>query len=116
MSAAVTIAALPVAALVLRALLRSPFGMRLVRAPSGERWHESATPLFGGVGIYCGLMAGIALAAATGALDSTRLLLGIVAACSILFLAGLVDDIRHLSPAAKLAAQQLGAIPSMATA
>jgi UDP-GlcNAc:undecaprenyl-phosphate/decaprenyl-phosphate GlcNAc-1-phosphate transferase len=105
MSAAVAIAALPVASLVLWALLRSPLGSRLVRAPSGERWHETSTPLFGGVGIYCGLMAGIGLALATGALEASRLLAGIVAACSILFVAGLVDDIRHLSPAAKLAAQ-----------
>ncbi len=105
MSAAVTIAALPVTSLVLWALLRSPYGARLVRAPSGERWHESPTPLFGGVGIYCGLMAGIGLALATGALDASRLLAGIVAACSILFVAGLVDDVHHLRPVTKLAVQ-----------
>jgi len=105
-SAAVTIAALPVAALVLWGLLRSPsLGDRLVAAPSGDRWHDRPTPTFGGVGIMAGLLAGIGLAVATGVLDATWELGGIAAGVLVLFVAGLLDDVRHLSPVAKLVAQ-----------
>ncbi len=105
MSAAVTIAALPVAALVLRVLLRSSVGGRLVAHPTGERWHEAPTPTFGGVGIVLGLFAGVGVAIAAGAVEASSELLGILAGCAILFVAGLVDDIRQLSPLVKLAAQ-----------
>jgi UDP-GlcNAc:undecaprenyl-phosphate GlcNAc-1-phosphate transferase len=105
-SAAVTIAALPVAAAVIWALLRStPAGGRLMAHPSGERWHDVPTPLFGGVGITAGLVGGVALALAAGAVELGGELLGILAGTLLLFVAGLVDDLRHLSPLAKLAAQ-----------
>jgi UDP-GlcNAc:undecaprenyl-phosphate GlcNAc-1-phosphate transferase len=105
-SAAVTIAALPVAASVLWVLLRSSgLAGRLVAHPTGERWHDAPTPTFGGVGIAAGLFAGVGCAIAAGAVDTSGELLGILAGCAVLFVAGLVDDIRHLSPVAKLAAQ-----------
>ena len=104
--AAVTIAATPVAALALWVLLRAPTAAsRLVAHPTGERWHDRATPTFGGVGIACGLAAGVVLALAVGAVEPSWLLAGILAGCALLFAAGLVDDIRHLTPLAKLAAQ-----------
>ncbi len=106
MSAAVTIAALPVAAAVLWALLRSArLGDRLVAHPTGERWHDAPTPTFGGVGITLGLFAGVGCALAAGVVDASGELLGVLGGCAILFVAGLVDDVRHLSPLAKLAAQ-----------
>ena len=104
--AAVTIAALPVAALALWVLLRAPeVSSRLVAHPTGERWHDRSTPTFGGVGIAAGLAAAVVLALAVGAVDATWELAGILAGCAILFLAGLLDDVRHLSPAAKLGIQ-----------
>jgi UDP-GlcNAc:undecaprenyl-phosphate GlcNAc-1-phosphate transferase len=104
--AAVTLVALPVAAAVIWALLRSPtMGARLVAVPSGERWHARPTPTFGGVGIVAGLLAGVALALLVGAVAGSWELAGIVAGCVLLFAAGLLDDVRHLSPLAKLAAQ-----------
>ena len=105
MSAIVTLAALPVAALVLWTLLRSRAGDRLVAVPTGERWHERATPTFGGVGIFLGFAAGVLLAIAAGAVDATPELLGVLGGCALLFVAGVVDDVRSLSPALKLAAQ-----------
>jgi UDP-GlcNAc:undecaprenyl-phosphate/decaprenyl-phosphate GlcNAc-1-phosphate transferase len=101
--------ALPVTALVLAALLRlglgARLGGRLVAAPSGERWHERETPIFGGVGIFLGLAAGIGAAIAIGAVDASSELLGILGGCTILFVAGLLDDAVTLKPLAKLAAQ-----------
>ena len=105
MSAAVAIAAFPVAALVLWTLLRSGLGERLVAVPSGERWHERATPSFGGVGIFFGFAAGILLAIAVGAVDASSELLGVLAGSALLFAAGLADDLFSLSPVAKLGAQ-----------
>jgi UDP-GlcNAc:undecaprenyl-phosphate/decaprenyl-phosphate GlcNAc-1-phosphate transferase len=107
-NATVALAALPVAALVLLGLLRAT-PRRLVRAPDGERWHSGSTPVFGGVGIFAGLVAGLGLAAAAGVTDATGELLGIVAGCAVLFVAGLVDDVRTLPPLAKLAAQLVAA-------
>jgi UDP-GlcNAc:undecaprenyl-phosphate GlcNAc-1-phosphate transferase len=103
--AIVAIAAFPVTLAVLRLLLRSPLGGRLVAVPTGERWHERPTPTFGGVGIFAGFAAGVALALATGAVEWSSELGGILAGTALLFAAGLLDDLRHLSPLAKLAAQ-----------
>jgi UDP-GlcNAc:undecaprenyl-phosphate/decaprenyl-phosphate GlcNAc-1-phosphate transferase len=105
-SAAVTVVALPVASVVLWALLRTPvLGRRLVAVPTDERWHDHSTPTFGGVGLTAGLLAGIGAALAVGAVTGTWELAGIVAGVLLLFCAGLADDVAHLSPIAKLVAQ-----------
>jgi UDP-GlcNAc:undecaprenyl-phosphate GlcNAc-1-phosphate transferase len=103
--AIVAIAAFPVTFAVLWVLLRSPIGGRLVAHPSGERWHESVTPTFGGVGIFAGFAAGVGIALATGAVEWSGELGGILAGSALLFVAGLVDDLGHLTPVVKLAAQ-----------
>ena len=105
MNAIAAVAALSVAALTLFVLLRAGVGGRLVADPSGERWHTRATPTFGGVGIFLGLVAGVGAAVAVGATEATGELLGILGGCAILFVAGFVDDVYTLKPLAKLAAQ-----------
>ena len=109
MNAAVTLAAFPVAALALWAFLRSGVGGRFVAHPSGQRWHEQATPSFGGVGIFLGLLTGLGAALLAGVVDGSSELLGVAGGCTILFLAGLADDLRELPPLVKLAAQFLAA-------
>ncbi len=105
MNAIAAVAALSVAALTLFGLLRAGVGGRLVADPSGERWHARSTPVFGGVGIFLGLVAGVGAAVAVGATDASSELLGILGGCAILFVAGFVDDVFTLRPLAKLAAQ-----------
>jgi UDP-GlcNAc:undecaprenyl-phosphate GlcNAc-1-phosphate transferase len=103
-----TIAALvafPACALVIWVLLRSPFTNRLVAHPSADRWHASSTPLFGGIGIFAGLSAGLWLPVAVGAAHPSKELLGVYAGVALMFLAGLIDDLRHLNPLAKLTMQ-----------
>ena len=113
--AIVSIAAFVVALAVLWLLLRSPAGARLVAVPSDERWHEQPTPTFGGVGIFAGFLAGVLLAIATGALEWSGELGGILAGVAIVFVAGLVDDLWHLSPLAKLGAQIVAAVVVLAS-
>jgi UDP-GlcNAc:undecaprenyl-phosphate GlcNAc-1-phosphate transferase len=105
MSAALATFALPAAALATWALIRSPLGRRVVAEPRGDRWHEQKTPMLGGVGLFAGLLAGVGAALATGALHGSEELFGILGGCAIVFAAGLLDDLRALPPAAKLASQ-----------
>jgi UDP-GlcNAc:undecaprenyl-phosphate/decaprenyl-phosphate GlcNAc-1-phosphate transferase len=113
--AIVSIAAFAVAAAVLWLLLRTPAGARLVAVPSDARWHTQPTPLFGGVGIFAGFTAGVVLALATGAIEWSGELGGILAGVAIVFVAGLVDDLWHLAPLAKLAAQIVAAVVVLAS-
>lgn len=108
MSAAAATVAFPVSALVIWALLRSPLARRLISQPTGERWSEQATPTFGGIGLYLGLATGIAAAIAVGGVHAHEELLGILAAVTLLFVAGLADDLWSMPAPVKLAAQ-LGA-------
>ncbi len=104
------VAAFPVSALAIWALVRSPLALRAISAPRGDRWHTTATPLLGGIGIFLGFLAGVSGVLATGAAPASRELLGIVGGCAILFVAGLADDIFSLGPLAKLGAQVLAAV------
>ncbi|MDX6486843.1 MAG: UDP-GlcNAc:undecaprenyl-phosphate/decaprenyl-phosphate GlcNAc-phosphate transferase [Gaiellaceae bacterium] len=98
-------AALPVSALTIWLLLRAPLGGRVVATPSADRWHRRDTPLFGGVGIFAGLVAGTGLAVAVTSIHVSHELVGIVGGCAILFAAGLLDDLVTLGPLPKVAAQ-----------
>jgi len=104
-STVAAIAALPATAAAIWLLLRTPLARRLVALPSSDRWHEAPTPLLGGLGIFAGLSTGVWLAAAVGAFEPTRALVGIYAGITLLFVAGLLDDLYSLRPLAKLGAQ-----------
>jgi UDP-GlcNAc:undecaprenyl-phosphate/decaprenyl-phosphate GlcNAc-1-phosphate transferase len=94
-----------VAAFVIWSLLRSPVARRLVAHPTGERWSEHPTPTFGGVGIFLGFAAGIAVAFAAGGVHAHSELFGILGGAALLFAAGLIDDVYTLPAAVKLATQ-----------
>lgn len=102
---AVTLAALPIAMLVVWASLRSPLARLVVAAPSGERWHAVETPSVGGIGIFAGVLGGAGLAIAAGVIPASTEILAVLGGCALLFAAGLADDVRGLGPAVKLAAQ-----------
>ena len=106
MSAAASLLGFPAAALVLFGLLRSPAARRVVSPPRVDRWHTQATPHLGGIGIFAGLAGGTLVAVGLGAVPGRHEeLFGILAGCAVLFVAGLVDDVIHLPPVAKLGAQ-----------
>jgi len=104
-SAVAATIALPTAAAVILLSLRTALGRRLVAEPTGDRWHEIPTPITGGFGIFGGLLAGSALAVATGAIEPSSELWGILGGCAILFVAGVIDDARSLGPVTKIGAQ-----------
>jgi len=99
------IAALAASYAVIWVALRSPVFRRLSAAPSADRWHERETPLVGGLGIFAGFLAGALVAVATGALEPSSELWGVLGGCALLFLVGLVDDLYALPAWAKLGAQ-----------
>ncbi|MEN3341522.1 MAG: UDP-GlcNAc:undecaprenyl-phosphate/decaprenyl-phosphate GlcNAc-phosphate transferase [Actinomycetota bacterium] len=103
--AAAALVALPASLLTIWALLRTPAARHVVAAPRADRWHRRSTPLLGGSGIFAGLLAAAGVAGAAGLIPIGHELAGILGGCAILFLAGLLDDVFHLSPLAKLGAQ-----------
>ena len=107
MSALIALSAFPAALAVTAALLRSPLARRVVAVPRGDRWHEAPTPVLGGIGIFAGLLVGVLAAIASGALEPSVELAGIVGGAAIVFGIGLVDDFRSLGPVPKLSAQLL---------
>ena len=114
-SALAAIAALPVAYVVVWATLRTRFARRVVAAPTGERWSTETTPSLGGVGIVAGILAGVGLCLAVGEIHASWELFGILAGCLILFTAGLVDDLRTLTPPVKIGAQLAAAAVVLST-
>ena len=105
MDALVALVAFPAAAVLIAAALRTPLARRVVAAPRVDRWHERPTPMLGGVGIFGGLLIGTGVALAVGAVHADRELLAIAGGATILFAAGLADDVVSLGPIPKLAAQ-----------
>ncbi len=103
--AVAALAALPASFLTIWGLLHTPASGSVVAAPREDRWHTRSTPLLGGSGIFAGLLAATGVALAAGLIPASRELGGILGGCAILFLAGLLDDVFHLPPFAKLAAQ-----------
>ena len=105
MSALVSAIAFPVCAAVIWIALRTPLAARLAAKPSSERWHTRETPALGGIGVFAGILAGVGLAIAVGAVSGSNTLLAIIGAAALLFAVGLLDDAFGLPVAAKLAAQ-----------
>lgn len=61
--------------------------------------------MLGGIGIFAGLLTGFWVAIAADAAPVSRELVAILGGCTILFVAGLLDDLFSLGPLPKLAAQ-----------
>ena len=75
----------------------------IVVAPRDDRWHRRPTPLLGGVAIFLGVL--VTLAATVDLRE--QLWVVVVAGAFMAFALGLLDDLRHLAPATKLAGQAL---------
>ena len=89
-----------------------PFVIRLARrqgwmaTPDERRMHPVATPDVGGIAMFAGILAGVVSASLIGDFDplfrdSTEVV-GVLVASAIIFALGIVDDIRDISPPAKV--------------
>ncbi len=72
----------------------------VVASPRDDRWHQRPTATLGGVAIYVAFVAGVAMVGPEPARVAP-----ILAASTLLFVAGLIDDLVRLRPMSKLAAQ-----------
>jgi len=76
-----------------------------VAKPREDRWHETPTALFGGIAIYLSF-----LITASIFIPFTKEFTGILAGGSLLFIAGIVDDLRPIKPYTKLIVQIISAL------
>lgn len=74
-----------------------------VAKPKSDRWHKRPTAMFGGAAIYLATVSIYLLF-----VPKTPESLVILAGSSVLFVVGLVDDIRHVKPYQKLIGQFIG--------
>ena len=96
------ILSLSLTALTKRAALR--YGK--IAKPCEDRWHSSTTALFGGVAIYFTFL----IATPIFVTHLTNKFLGIIAGGTILFVIGIVDDLKPVKPYTKLLVQITAAI------
>ncbi|MGE0795722.1 MAG: MraY family glycosyltransferase, partial [Acidimicrobiia bacterium] len=84
-----------------------------VQAPGGRRVHARTTPLLGGAAMYAGFLAGLLAATRIEQFDpvfkGTSDPLAILAAATLVFVVGVIDDVVEVSAPAKLAGQVLAA-------
>jgi UDP-GlcNAc:undecaprenyl-phosphate GlcNAc-1-phosphate transferase len=83
----------------------------LLVTPDDRRVHERPTPTAGGAAMYFGMLVAIAVASQLPVFGpvfrGSSAPLGVVIAATVIFGVGLVDDVREMSPPAKLAGQVL---------
>jgi UDP-GlcNAc:undecaprenyl-phosphate GlcNAc-1-phosphate transferase len=98
----------------------------LVDTPGGRKIHSTPIPRLGGVAIFAGVMTALAVQAAgeyyfgwggtlVGGGTARVRVLGVLAAMTVIFLVGLVDDIVTLSPGLKLLGQVVAASIAVAS-
>lgn len=93
--------ALIVAAIVTPISIKAAPKIGAMDIPKDERrMHNKAMPRFGGVAIYAGIMVSLA----GFALEDTGVI-SIMVGCSMIYILGLIDDIKNLKPLIKMAGQ-----------
>jgi UDP-GlcNAc:undecaprenyl-phosphate GlcNAc-1-phosphate transferase len=84
-----------------------------VALPGPRSVHADATPTLGGAGMFLGFLAALAVATQLDQFEEMFSLssepLGVVLAAGVMFMVGALDDLREVSPPAKVAGQVLSA-------
>jgi len=101
-------AALVFSALAIRLFIPIAPGMGLVDRPGGHKQHQDLVPLVGGLGIYVAVVGVLGFATVAG--SGLYSLFGpLLVGTSLLFIVGLIDDIRPLSVGLRFGAQAVAA-------
>ena len=79
-----------------------------VASPRQDRWHRKPTPILGGVAIYLAAMGGLIVYAAFNS-EWENIRWELLSVSSLVFLLGLYDDVKQMTPPAKLLGQILAA-------
>ena len=79
--------------------------LHIVDMPNARKVHTNPTPRIGGIAIYLGFVAGALLLGVY-----TRQVAAVLVAGSVVFLTGLIDDYKDISPKFKLAGQILASV------
>ena len=83
----------------------------IIVVPDDRRVHEQPTPTVGGAAMYLGLLAAMIVASQLHALSplfrGSSDPIGVVLAASVIFGVGMFDDLREMSPPAKMSGQIL---------
>lgn len=80
------------------------FVFEILDIPGGRKIHQKATPLLGGVAVYCGMILAVLFSQANFAF-----LLPVITGATIILTVGLLDDMRGLSPQVRLLWQFIAA-------
>ncbi|MDP4930576.1 MAG: undecaprenyl/decaprenyl-phosphate alpha-N-acetylglucosaminyl 1-phosphate transferase, partial [Ilumatobacteraceae bacterium] len=82
--------------------------------PDERRMHPVPTPDVGGIAMFIGVLVAVVAASLISDFDSlfqdSTEIVGVLVACAIIFVLGLLDDIRDISPPAKVAGIVVAAI------
>ncbi len=91
--------------LVIRKLL---INYHIYDMPKGDRWHAKPIPKFGGIGIFTATILALLISFAFSK-NWHEFPFGLISGVFIIFILGVIDDIKPMSPAAKLIGQILAA-------
>ena len=79
-----------------------------IAIPNDRKVHATPTPTLGGGAMFIGMLAGIGVASTLGQFDtmfeSRENIIGVVVGAFVIFMTGVIDDIREVSAPAKVAA------------
>ncbi len=106
--ALIPISALLLALIAIPIVRRISLALALIAKPRDDRWNKKPTPTLGGVGVYIAFVVTIIVYSVFDrSWDNIRW--GIIISATGMFLLGLYDDIKHITPPAKLLGQILAA-------
>lgn len=77
-----------------------------VSHPREDRWHRQPTPTLGGIAIYLSFLIGVLLSWKVMG-DTVVIPWGLILGSNAMFILGLYDDLKHITPSAKLVGQIL---------
>jgi len=78
----------------------------MISQPRDDRWNSRPVPTLGGVGIFLAFIISVASISLVNK-NSVEIHWGIIIGATLIFFLGLIDDLKHITPQAKLVGQIL---------